>query len=259
MKQYKVCMTVAGSDPSGGAGIQADLKVFSKLGCYGQAVITALTVQNTEGVRRSEAVEAGLIYEQMAAVMSDWMPRAVKIGIVPTAAAVRGIARALREYKPVFTVFDPVMVSTSGRVLMDEEAVQALRKELVPCCSLITPNLPEAEVLAGRGGLSAEELAQCLGSLAGGAAVLVKGGHRAGEPTDVLYDGRLRHFTARRVQTVNSHGTGCVLSSAIAAYVAQGLALPEAVRSAKAFLTQALQEGADYHMGKGAGPLYLLP
>lgn len=254
-------MTIAGSDPSGGAGIQVDLKTFSKLGCYGQAVITALTVQNTIGVRRSMPVNSDLVFEQIAMVMEDMRPDAVKIGMLPHAETVKSVTKAIREFQPTFVVLDPVMISSSGLQLMDDAAVAALREDLIPLCTLITPNLPEAKVLAGHDLHDGNALAQAIVKTYPNTAVLVKGGHRMGAPVDVLcsenelyvYDG------VQRIETRNTHGTGCVLSSAIAAFVARGHQLPEAVGKAKTFLTEALQKGEEYEAGRGHGPLYLLP
>lgn len=262
MMNYKVCMSVAGSDPSGGAGLQADLKVFTLLGCYGEAVPTALTVQSTRGVRESVAVDAALVGAQMETVFEDELPAAVKIGIVPNAAVAHAVADALERHRPPFVVLDPVLVSSSGRVLVDEAAREVLLRRLMPLCTLLTPNLPEAHALLGSSFADAtpERLAETLGQRVGGVSVLVKGGHRAGAPVDVLYNkGVVTEFSASRVDTPNTHGTGCVLSSAIAAYVARGLALPEAVDAAKAFLTKALERGAAYRFGHGTGPLFLLP
>lgn len=251
-------MTVAGSDPSGGAGLQADLKTMTLLGCYGQAVPTALTVQNSLGVKRCVAVAPQLVCEQMAACMEDMPPHSVKIGIVPDAAVARAVSRILREYKPPFVVADPVLVSSSGHRLVDEEGARALQDELLPLSSLVTPNLHEARFLAQceseRPDVLAGKLYERLHC-----AVLVKGGHREGNPTDVLYDGdRITSFPAKRIATRNSHGTGCVLSSAIASFVAHGHALPEAIRKAKFFLTQALEEGSGYEAGNGAGAMFLV-
>jgi len=258
MKHYDVCMTIAGSDPSGGAGIQADLKVFTTLECYGEAVVSALTVQNTRGVKRSVPVEAQLLYEQIDAVMQDLMPRAVKIGILPSSESVRAVARALSKYKPQFVVLDPVMVSTSGLQLMDDEAIQTLKTELIPLCSLVTPNLVEAERLAEQQS-SPEDLARTLYSALGNTPFLIKGGHRADSPTDILYDGEPHFYQDAWQQTRNTHGTGCVLSSAIAAYLARGFMLAKAVELAKHFLSVSLKLGADYAAGSGAGAMFLLP
>lgn len=260
LKKYAACLSIAGSDPSGGAGIQADLKTFTLLECYGQAVPTALTVQNSLGVKRCVAVDADLVYEQVAAVMEDLMPQAVKIGMLPNAASVQAVAEAIRQFNPPFTVLDPIMLSTSGLSLTNAEARQAVRELLMPLCSLITPNLPEALSLAAKQNGTPEELAEWLSKQLSAKGVLVKGGHTEGEPNDVLYaDHSLYIYRGKRIETANSHGTGCVLSSAIAACMAQGATLPQAVERAKAFVTHALQQGADFYAGKGHGAMYLLP
>lgn len=260
LKKYAACLSIAGSDPSGGAGLQADLKTFTLLGCYGQAVPTALTVQNSQGVKRSVAVGADLVYEQLATVMEDLMPQAVKIGMLPDAATVQAVAQAIGQYSPPFTVLDPIMLSTSGLPLTPPEARQAVRELLMPLCTLITPNLPEALSLASKQDGTPEELAEWLSEHLSVRGVLVKGGHTEGEPDDVLYaDHSLYIYRGRRIETANSHGTGCVLSSAIAACMAQGATLPQAVERAKAFVAQALRRGADFYAGKGHGAMYLLP
>ena len=259
MKEYSVCMSVAGSDPSGGAGLQADLKTFTLLGCYGQAVPTALTVQNSLGVRNSVPVDAALVYQQMACAMQDLMPQAVKIGMLPNADVVKAVAEALRQFRPHFIVLDPVMISTSGRRLVDEQAVRTMDEQLMPLCTLVTPNIPEAVVLSGCQAASPGKWAEMLSRKWGGVAVLVKGGHAAGRPVDVLFADRHYTFESERVNTPHTHGTGCVLSSAIAAHSARGCGLPAAVEGAKAFLTNALRQGAGYHAGAGHGAMYLLP
>jgi len=251
-------MTVAGSDPSGGAGLQADLKTMTLLGCYGQAVPTSLTVQNSLGVKRCAAVDPQLVYEQMAVCMDDMPPHSVKIGIVPNAAVARAISRAFREYNPLFVVADPVLVSSSGHRLVDEEGTRALQNELLPLSSLVTPNLHEARFLAQCDSEKPDVLAGKLYEKLH-CAVLVKGGHCKGDPTDVLYDGdKTTFFPAERIATRNSHGTGCVLSSAIASFMAKGCVLHEAVRKAKEFLTQALRDGSHYEAGHGAGAMFLV-
>lgn len=257
MKRYITCMTIAGSDPSGGAGIQADLKTFAALGCYGQAAITALTVQNTLGVKRSVAVDSQLLREQVEAVWQDVMPDAVKIGITATADIIRMLAELIEKWRPPFVVLDPVMISSSGHRLMDPDACTALRDRLMPVCHLITPNIPEAKALLGEQCMTPMEcMAQTLSHQEGGAAVLVKGGHSDGEPTDVLYaDGCIHTFTAPRISTRNTHGTGCTLSSAIAAYHARGCSLPEAVAKAKSYLSAALEAGAMVYAGHGNGSM----
>lgn len=237
--------------------MQADLKTMTLLGCYGQAVPTALTVQNSMGVKRSVAVDAQLVYEQIAACMDDMPPRSVKIGIVPNAAVARAISRALREYKPPFVVLDPVLVSSSGLPLVDEEGINTVLDELMPLATLVTPNLPEARLLANCEDGTPEVLAKMLYERLR-CMVLVKGGHRSGSPIDVLYDGKdFAFFSAPRIATANSHGTGCVLSSGIASIVAQGYVLKVAIGKAKAFLTNALAEGKDYEAGHGKGSMFL--
>lgn len=251
-------MTVAGSDPSGGAGLQADIKTMTLLGCYAQAVPTALTVQNSLGVKRSVAVDAQLVYEQMAACMDDLPPHAVKIGIVPNAAVAKAIAKALQEYKPAFVVLDPVLVSSSGLPLVDEEGIRVMLEELMPLASLVTPNLPEARFLTKCEDATPDELAKKMHEFLP-CTILVKGGHRNGSPVDVLYDGKdLTSFSAPRIDTSNSHGTGCVLSSGIASLVAQGHNLKVSIGRAKAFLTSSLAEGKDYDAGHGKGAMFLI-
>lgn len=261
MNHYPTCMTLAGSDPSGGAGLQADLKTFTLLGCYGQAVPTALTVQNTVGVVRSVPLDGELIYDQAATVMTDWLPDAVKIGILPHAAAVRAVARLLREFGPRFVVLDPVLVSSSGHRLIDDEGIEAMQDELMPLCSLLTPNLPEATLLTGATpGTAATKLGNALRRRYPHTAILVKGGHAEGEPLDTLFatDDSLTALHGQRIATRNTHGTGCVLSSAIAAFTSRGLSLGEAVARAKQFIAEALTRGATYEAGHGHGPMFLV-
>lgn len=259
MKRYVTCMTIAGSDPSGGAGIQADLKTFSALGCYGQAAVTTLTVQNTKGVSKSVNVDAQFVAEQVDAVWADWLPDAVKIGITGTADIVMAISKLLNTYRPKFVVLDPVMISSSGHRLMDASAESALLTKLMPLCSLITPNIPEAKALLNLPSADTtapSALATQLSYVLGDTPVLVKGGHADGAPIDFLHcsEGDFA-YTSPRIVSPNTHGTGCTLSSAIAAFAARGLSLPQAVASAKNFLTQALSHGADIHTGHGTGPL----
>lgn len=259
MKRYVTCMSIAGSDPSGGAGIQADLKTFAALGCYGQAAITALTVQNTKGVSRNVNLDAQLVAEQIEAVWTDWLPDAVKIGITGTAEVAVAIANLIATYSPKFVVLDPVMISSSGHRLMGADAANALLTTLMPLCSLVTPNIPEAKALldlSSADTTAPSVLATQLSDHLGGTPVLVKGGHAEGAPTDFLHcaEGNFT-YTSPRISSPNTHGTGCTLSSAIAAYAARGLSLPQAVASAKHYLSQALSHGADIHAGEGTGPL----
>lgn len=261
MKQkiYVPCLTIAGSDPSGGAGLQADLKTFAAMGCYGQAVVSALTVQNSQGVRASFPVEAEWVKAQIEAVVNDFPPRAVKIGMLGSMAAVVAVADCVGNL-PVgcFVVVDPVMVSSSGYSLMNDDCLLMLRHRLIPACSLVTPNLAETAVLLGEVVADAEEAAcRLFQQLGGKTAVLVKGGHAEGLPVDVLCceHGVTHSYSAPRVATCNDHGTGCTFSSAIAARCALGDTLPEAVANAKFYLSRALESGANIFAGKGHGAM----
>lgn len=254
MKHYPTCLSVAGSDPYGGAGIQADLKTFAALGCYGAAAITALTVQNSCGVKRSVPVDAALVYDQAAAVMEDIHPQALKIGMTANAEIIHALCHLIDDFRPPFVVLDPVMVSSSGRQLLDETAIAILSAELLPRCTLVTPNLPELEVLSGKG--EAVESARRLITSTGCHNVLVKGGHRNGNPTDLLVDEKnVQTYEGERITTRNTHGTGCTMSSAIAAHVARGYTLKEAVGQAKIYVTNALQSGAEVAVGNGNGAM----
>lgn len=261
MKTYTRTLTIAGSDSGGGAGIQADLKTFSALGCYGMSVLTALTAQNTQAVTDILAVPAAFIAEQLKAVLSDIGTDAVKIGMLHTPEVIRQVAETLTEFEVTNIVLDPVMVAKSGDKLLQDEAIDALRSYLLPIASIITPNLPEASVLLGRPVETESDMypaAVDLAKLCPG-AILVKGGHLdTVESTDLLYiSGSEQHqFQTERIPTNNSHGTGCTLSSAIAAGLAKGLSMVEAVGAAKAYLTQALQAGAGYRLGHGHGPVH---
>ncbi|MFP4097508.1 MAG: bifunctional hydroxymethylpyrimidine kinase/phosphomethylpyrimidine kinase [Alphaproteobacteria bacterium] len=251
-------LSIAGSDPSGGAGVQADLKTFSALGCYGMAALTALTVQNTQGVRDVHDVPAAFVRAQIEAIFEDIEVGAVKIGMLAHVDVIEQVAGALETYKPPFIVLDPVMVATSGDPLISSEAIEVLRDRLVPLADVITPNIPEAQKLSRRAVLDMEEAAQGLLAL-GSRAVFLKGGHLKGdEVRDVFVsrDGGCDVFSAPRVDTANTHGTGCTLSSAIAAYLAKGVSLPEACRKAKTFLTGALQHADNLDVGCGHGPVH---
>ena len=259
MKRYVTALTIAGSDPSGGAGLQADMKTFSALGVYGATAITAVTVQNTQGVKYVHKLSPQVVYDQIVAVMDDIRVAAVKIGMVNDAETLDAIVRALTVYRPKFLVVDPVMVSTSGCALMQPDALTIMKERLLPMADLVTPNLPEAWTLAGTNS-SVDDAAQAILRL-GVKALLVKGGHAEGRTkTDYLYiykgEGVKRaEFTAETVDTVNTHGTGCTLSSAIAALLARGNGLEDAVRQAKNYLIEALKAGADVHVGGGHGPV----
>ena len=252
----KTVLTVAGSDPSGGAGIQADLKTMTAHGVYGMSVLTALTAQNTCGVTGIHEVPPDFLALQLDAVFSDIRPDAIKLGMLASAPLIRVLAAKLREESGIPIVLDPVMVSTSGSRLLDPDAVDALQTELFPLATLLTPNLPETEALTGRTIRSVDELCEAARELHArfGCAVLCKGGHLAGTADDLLCaDGRVRRYTAERVETKNTHGTGCTLSSAIACSLAQGYPLAEAVSRAKSYLTGALADGLS--LGHGNGPV----
>ncbi|MCD8377104.1 MAG: bifunctional hydroxymethylpyrimidine kinase/phosphomethylpyrimidine kinase [Oscillospiraceae bacterium] len=253
----KAALSIAGSDSSGGAGIQADLKTMTLHGVYAMSAVTALTAQNTAGVRAVAEVTPEFLRQQLDAVFEDIPPDAVKIGMVPSAGLIQAAAERLRFYGAERVVVDPVMVSTSGARLMDPEAVETLKRRLFPLARLITPNLPEAEVLAGMPIRSREDMAAAARRVGEewGCAVLCKGGHSGGGADDVLYDGgTLRWFHADRVPTGNTHGTGCTLSSAIAANLARGLSLERAVGRAKEYLSGSLRAGLN--LGAGSGPLH---
>jgi len=255
-----IALTIAGSDSGGGAGIQADLKTFSALGVYGTSVITAITAQNTLGVRAVEDVSPSMIASQIDAVLEDMDVAATKIGMVSRAETIFVIAERLRHHF-VRPVLDPVMVATSGDRLLRPDAIAALRDELVPLACLVTPNLPEAALLSDMPFAEDEAamIAQGEAILRSGAgAVLVKGGHGAGpESVDILVDASgVTRFSAQRLGTPNTHGTGCTLSAAIGAHVAKGAPLEEAVRDAKAYLHEALVTGARLTIGMGRGPVH---
>ena len=263
MKRYISALSIAGSDPSGGAGVQADIKTFSALGVYGAAAVTALTVQNTMGVKYVHSVPAQVVYDQIVAVMEDLHPDAVKIGMVNDAATLDAIINALTECRPTFLVVDPVMVSSSGKMLMSSDALTLLEKRLLPMTDLLTPNIPEASVLTGMSPVSANDVESAARAILayGTRSVLIKGGHASGcVKTDILFsvvDGNvsLNEYSAPAVASRNTHGTGCTLSSAIAAFVARGNNIVEAVGKAKRYLTSALAAGADITVGNGTGPL----
>ncbi|RXH12052.1 bifunctional hydroxymethylpyrimidine kinase/phosphomethylpyrimidine kinase [Bradyrhizobium guangzhouense] len=256
-----VALTIAGSDSSGGAGIQADLKTFAALGVYGASAITALTAQNTKGVTGIHAVPADLVAAQIDAVFSDLDVGAVKIGMVAQAASIDAIAAALARWKPRHVVLDPVMVATSGDRLLAAEAVAALRAKLMPLASVITPNLPEAAALldepVARSEAEIESQGRRLLSL-GCRAVLIKGGHGEGaESTDYLVSADAAvALAAPRIATRNTHGTGCSLSSAVAAGLAKGEDLATAVRHAKSWISAAIASADRFSVGHGHGPIH---
>ena len=249
-------LTIAGSDSSGGAGIQADINTMIMNGVYAMSAVTALTAQNTTGVRAILEVSPEFLQQQLDAVFEDIYPDAIKIGMVPSGQLIRVIVDRLRHYGAKKIVVDPVMVSTSGSVLMKEEARAILEEQLLPMAAVITPNIPEAEVLTGRKIRNREDMeaaALHLG-IRGIRAVLLKGGHSVSDADDLLYaNGRLTWFPGRRIQNPNTHGTGCTLSSAIASALARGMSMEDAVREAKDYISGALE--SDLDLGKGSGPL----
>jgi hydroxymethylpyrimidine/phosphomethylpyrimidine kinase len=256
-----VALTIAGSDSGGGAGIQADLKTFSALGVYGCSVIAALTAQNTRAVTAVLDIEPSFVRAQIDAVFDDIAVDAVKIGMLGTPGTIAAVADGLRAWAPANVVLDPVMVAKSGDALLRPEAVASLKALLLPLATIITPNLPEAAALLGRPEVTArDEMAAVAAELLalGPRAVLLKGGHLAGAGSpDLLFDGReARWLEAERVETRNTHGTGCTLSSAIAAGLARGLALGDAVAAAKRFISAAIAEADSLGVGCGRGPVH---
>ncbi len=252
---YKV-LTVAGSDCSGGAGIQADIKTITAHKMYALSAITSLTAQNTTGVYGVLDSTPDFLTSQLDCIFTDIFPDAVKIGMVSDRGLISVIAQKLREYGAKNIVLDPVMVSTSGSRLLKEESVEALTSELMPLADIITPNLSEAAVLLGKTVNTVDEMTEGAKRLAEayGCAVLIKGGHLDNDAVDVLCDnGSIYKFSSERIDTPNTHGTGCTLSSAIACNLARGAGLPESVENAKAYLTGALCSGLD--LGKGSGPV----
>lgn len=248
-------LTVAGSDSSGGAGIQADLKTFLANGVYGMSAITALTAQNTCGVRSVRNSTPEFLADQLDAIFEDIEPDAVKIGMVSSAELIEVIAAKLKFRNAKNVVVDPVMVATSGARLIDEDAVKTLQTKLFPLATIITPNLPELETLAGKKIPAPRDMEIAAQKIFDeyGCAVLAKGGHGQNDANDFLYDGAGQWFHGRRVDTKNTHGTGCTLSSAIAANLAKGHDLKISVGRAKAYLTGALMSGLA--LGRGNGPL----
>jgi len=261
-KTYHRVLTIAGSDSGGGAGIQADLKAISANGCFGASVITALTAQNTVGVTAIHPVPIDFVAAQMDAVLSDIGADAVKIGMLFSPELIRTVAAGLKRHDVRTVVLDPVMVAQSGDKLLQDEAIDALKTELIPLATLITPNLPEASVLLGREIATPEDARQAVTDLAafGCRNVLVKGGHlESGDSDDTLYlvdEQRLITLRGTRIPTRNNHGTGCTLSSAIAAGLAKGQNVETAVRSAKDYISGAIQAGAEYVIGNGHGPVH---
>ncbi|BAS27232.1 bifunctional hydroxymethylpyrimidine kinase/phosphomethylpyrimidine kinase [Limnochorda pilosa] len=251
-----IALTIAGSDSGGGAGIQADLKTFTVLGCFGTSVLTAITAQNTLGVQAAEALEPSLVLQQMRSVMSDIGADAAKTGMLANAAVVEAVAQGVRELGIRPLVIDPVMMAKGGEPLLAPEARTALVEELLPLATVITPNIPEAEALTGLRIGSLDEMREAVRRLhgLGPAWVVVKGGHRTGpEAVDVVFDGtRFHELRAPRIDSDRTHGTGCTFSSAITAYLAHGLPVLDALRRAKTFVTRAIETAP--RIGGGHGP-----
>ena len=260
-KRYNTVLTIAGSDSGGGAGIQADIKAISAMGCYAASAITAITVQNTLGVQAVHPVPLDILRGQIDAVLSDIGADAVKIGMLHSSEVVILVAEMIEKYAIRNVVLDPVMVSTSGHRLIEEDAVEVIKSRLLPLARVITPNVPEAEILAGckiAGEDEFEAIARRL-SDNGNVSVLMKAGHLSGDSlVDYFYnaeDDTITRLQSKRVQTKNTHGTGCTLSSAFAASLAKGENLTDAAISAKRYIEQAIISGAEYEIGKGHGPV----
>ena len=260
-KRYNTVLTIAGSDSGGGAGIQADIKAISAMGCYAASAITAITVQNTLGVQAVHPVPLEILRGQIDAVLSDIGADAIKIGMLHSSEVVNLVAEMIEKYQIRNIVLDPVMVSTSGHRLIEEDAVEVIKTRLMPLARVITPNVPEAEILAGckiAGEDEFEAIARRL-SDNGNVSVLMKAGHLSGDSlVDYFYnaeDDSMTKLQSKRVQTRNTHGTGCTLSSAFAASLAKGENLTDAAISAKRYIEQAIISGAEYEIGKGHGPV----
>ena len=260
---YRRVLSIAGSDSGGGAGIQADIKTISALGCYAATAITAVTVQNTIGVEAVHPVPVGIIEGQIEAVLSDIGADAVKIGMLHSAEVVQAVGKMLRKHAVRNIVLDPVMVSTSGHRLIEESAVATLQAELIPLARVITPNIPEAEILLGGERLDSQDaLPEAARKLAYiyNVSVLLKAGHLHDDLLiDYFYDAErdeMLELPSRRTHTRNTHGTGCTMSSAFAALLARGATLQEAARGAKDFITKAITAGAKYEIGHGHGPVF---
>lgn len=252
----RTALTIAGSDSSGGAGIQADIKTMTVNGVYAMSAITALTAQNTTGVKSIMEVTDDFLGDQLDCIFTDIFPDAVKIGMVSSAALITMISKKLVEYQAKNVVVDPVMVATSGARLISEDAIEILKEKLLPLASLLTPNIPEAEVLTGLTIESKEDMMEAARQIGDkyGCAVLCKGGHQVNDANDLLYNNNsYEWFEGKRIANPNTHGTGCTLSSAIAANLAKGYCLADSVKRAKDYISGAL--GAMLDLGKGSGPM----
>jgi hydroxymethylpyrimidine/phosphomethylpyrimidine kinase len=262
MKRYKRALTIAGSDPSGGAGIQADLKTFSACGCYGMTVITSVVDENTVGVTGVHPVPVSFVSGQIKSVLDDIGADAVKIGMLHSSELIIAVREALDKYRVSNIVLDPVMVATSGDKLLQDEAIETLTSLMIPFSRLITPNIPEAEILLGEKIDSQADLPLAAKALScnRSVSVLLKAGHLSEDVlTDVFYNAETDEtirLTSPRIHTKNTHGTGCTFSSAVAAFLAHGLSLNQAVIDAKKYMEKAIKAGADYQIGQGHGPVH---
>lgn len=251
----KTALSIAGSDSCGGAGIQADIKTMTLNGVYAMSAVTALTAQNTTGVSAILEADADFLEKEINAVLEDIYPDAVKIGMVSSSALIEVIAQRLKFYQAKNIVVDPVMVATSGARLINDSAINTLKEKLLPIADIITPNIPEAEVLSGMKISDKNDMEKAAVSIGEkfGCAVLVKGGHNISDADDILYNGKITCFKGRRIDNPNTHGTGCTLSSAIAANLAKGYSLEKSVERAKEYISGALAAMLD--LGKGSGPM----
>lgn len=261
-KQYKRALSIAGSDPSGGAGIQADLKTFSACGCYGATAIVAVVDENTVGVTGVHPIPVPFVAGQIKSVLDDIGADAIKIGMLHSSELIRTVKDTLSHYNIKNIVLDPVMVATSGDKLLQDEAIQTLKDELIPFVRVITPNIPEAEILLGEKIQTQEDLPLVIKDLSfdRSVSVLLKAGHLTNdELIDVFYNAEtdeIIHLNSKRIKTQNTHGTGCTFSSAIAAYLAHGISLNDAIIKAKEYINKAILAGAEYKIGKGHGPVH---
>jgi hydroxymethylpyrimidine/phosphomethylpyrimidine kinase len=255
--RIRKALTIAGSDSGAGAGIQADLKTFAALGVYGTSALTAVTAQNTRGVTKVVALAPEIVTAQIEAVIADIGADALKTGMLANAAIIASVAQTVEKYRLRNLVVDPVMVATSGDLLIKKNAVAALRARLIPLAIVVTPNIPEAEELTGMTLTKPEDFSEAARQIVqmGASSVIIKGGHRVGPALDLFYDGRsFRQLQARRIRTKNTHGTGCTFSAAIAAYLARGEKLESAVVLAKKYITSAIAEA--FPIGSGHGPVH---
>lgn len=253
----KTALSIAGSDCSGGAGIQADLKTMSAIGVFGMSVIVSVVAENTSRVISIEDISTQVIADQIDAVFEDIQVDAVKVGMLSSPECMKTVARKLKQYHPLHIIIDPVMYAKNGSALMQEEAIETLIQEVIPLATLLTPNIPEAMKIANMSIESLEDMKIAAHKIVdmGAKAVLIKGGHYIGDARDILYDGqRYYEFVQKRIHTKNTHGTGCTLSSAIASYLALGESLENAVQKAKCYVTGAIEHALE--LGKGNGPTH---